>query len=122
MAIIVTVMGILVTASGLLILIAPGRFQGWFSKLPSTGRFWLAIGIRAVMGGAFLMAAPTCRLPLVVEVVGIIALVAALALILAGRERFDALMDWLLGLPQTVFRSWSIAAVAFGALLIYAGA
>ncbi len=85
-------------------------------------RFWTAILVRVAIGVLFLLAAPSCRLPVVVQVVGILALIAALAIFLIGRTRLDSFLTWWLGRPQSLIRSWSIVAIGFGALLIYAGA
>ena len=122
MAIVVTLVGILLVAAGVVIAVAPKRFIDWISSLEPGVRFWAAILVRVALGVWFLLAAPSCRLPVVVQVVGILSLIAAAAILLIGRTSLDAFMDWWLGLPQSLLRSWSVLAVGFGALLIYAGA
>ena len=122
MAIVVTLLGILITAAGVLIAGAPKHLIGWISSLDPGIRFWAAIFVRVAIGVAFLLAAPSCRLPVVVQVVGILSLIAAVAILLIGRRGLDSLLAWWLGRSQSFLRTWSIVAIGFGALLIYAGA
>ncbi len=122
MAIVVTLLGILMTAAGVVIAVAPKRLIGWISSLEPGIRFWAAILVRVAIGISFLLAAPSCRLPVVVQVVGILMLIVAAAILLIGRSRLDSHLAWWLGRPQSFLRSWSIVVIGFGALLIYAGA
>ena len=122
MAIVVTLLGILFTAGGVVIAVSPKRLIDWMSSLEPGIRFRAAILVRVAIGVFFLLAAPDCRLPVVVQVVGILMLIVAAAILLTGQTRLDSFMAWLLGRPQSVIRSWSILAIVFGALLIYAGA
>ena len=122
MAIVVTLLGILIMAAGVVIAVAPKRLIDWISSLEPGIRFRAAILVRVAIGVSFLLAAPSCRLPVVVQVVGILTLIVAAAILLSGRTRLDSLMAWWLGRPQSFLRSWSIVAIGYGALLIYAGA
>lgn len=67
-----------------------------------------------------LAVAPDCRAPLVIRVVGVISIVAAVALVIFGRVRLDAFIEWWLGRPALLSVS-ATGAIAFGALLVYAG-
>ena len=122
MAITVTIVGLLIIAAGVVIAIAPKRFAGWISSLDSVPRFWTAVLIRVAIGVTFLFAAPSSRVPLIVEIVGVLVLVAAFAILVLGRARVDALLAWFVDRPTTWLRLGSIAALGFGGLLIYAGA
>ena len=94
MAIVVTLLGILITAAGVVIAVAPKRLIDWISSLEPGIRFRAAILVRVVIGVSFLLAAPSCRLPVVVQVVGILTLIAAAAILLSGRTRLDSLLAW----------------------------
>ena len=74
------------------------------------------------MGVIFLISAPSCRLPVVVEVIGILSLIAAAAIVVIGRTRLDSFLAWWLGRPQPFIRISSIGAIGFGGLLIFSGA
>ncbi|MCG8591946.1 MAG: hypothetical protein MJE66_21840 [Proteobacteria bacterium] len=121
MAIAVSLVGVVVVLLGVAIAVVPERFLGTLASLESRPRFAIAVGVRVAMGVLFLLAAPACQLPTVVRVIGVIALVAAGGLLLMGRARMDAFVAWWLELPTAVLRSWSVVAIAFGALLVYAG-
>ena len=85
-------------------------------------RFRLAVGVRLVLGAALLIVAPSCRLPVVVQAIGAISIVAALAILIAGQERLDALIWWWITRPKSVMRISATFALAVGILLVYAGA
>ena len=121
MGIIVTGFGLLITLIGLLVLIRPLRFIAWIGAMPSKTRFWTAISLRLVFGALFFGVAPVCRSPIVVQIVGGIAIVAALGLLIVGRARLDQLVAWWLEQSAMALRAWSLIAIAFGILLIYAG-
>ena len=78
--------------------------------------------MRVVLGVVFLVVAPDCRLPLVVQIVGVVSLVAAFGILALGRKRLDAFIGWWLRRSPALFRLWASAAIAFGTLLVYAGA
>ena len=122
MEMIVSLVGILITAVGVVIAVAPKWFVDWMSSLDPGVLFWFGILARVSIGILFLLAAPSCRLPLVVQVVGVFSLIAALTMFVAGQARLASFTTWVLGRPQALIRSWSVVAVGFGMLLIYAGA
>ncbi len=80
----------------------------------------LAVVIRLVLGAMFLAVAPDCRAPQVIRVVGAISIVAAIAILILGRVRLDAFIEWWLGRPELI-RVSATAVIAFGGLLVYAG-
>ncbi|MEE9608137.1 MAG: hypothetical protein V3U03_10420 [Myxococcota bacterium] len=122
MAVVVTLIGVLVAAVGALASVSPSRLIGWVSALDSTTRFWTAVLVRVVLGILLLVAAPSCRAPLVVQVIGAVTLIAAAALVALGPKRLDAFVAWWLERPKSLVRGSGGFAVGFGALLIYAGA
>ena len=121
MAIIVSALGVVIAVIGAIGVASPHRLIVLLDRLQSPARFWLAVTTRAVFGAVFLAVAPDCRLPLVVQVVGVMSLVAALGMLAMGRERLDAFIGWWLSRSPTLFRLWATAAIAFGVLLVYAG-
>ena len=122
MAIVVTLVGILLLVAGLVIAVAPGHFIGWITSMSPVRRFWGAIIARAGLGIWFIYAAPSCRQPGVVHVFGVIMVIAAVALLIAGRARLEAFLAWWVGRPLSFIRGWSLFALVFGAVLIYSGA
>ena len=122
MAWIVSLLGAAIAAIGLLGVASPSRLLGWIGRLPPPRRLAIAVGVRLTLGAVLLLAAEDCRLPQLVRAVGIIAIAAAAALAALGPRRFEAFVDWWLRRPAPIIRSWAGVAVAFGALLLYAGA
>ena len=121
MAIIVSAVGVAIVLVGLLGMVKPRSLSDLIGRLVGPTRFWVAVVGRLALGAVFLAAAPQCRLPLVVQVVGVIMLLAALGLVVMGQGRLDSFVQWWLG-RSTLIRLASVVALAFGVLLTYAGA
>ncbi len=122
MAIGVTLLGVVITMVGATGLIIPSRLTCWIGRMPPSIRFKTAVVIRLVIGVYCVVAAPQCRQPVVVMAVGILALVAALTIAVLGQRRLDAFVGWWLGQSAALIRLSSLCAVAFGVLLVVAGA
>ena len=81
---------------------------------------YFAVMVRLVMGAALIIAAPESRFPVVFEVLGWIAIVAAVALVLMGRERVRRFMAWCAAkFSAAMIRLWLVFGIAFGGLLVY---
>ena len=78
-----------------------------------------AIVVRIILGVALLLAASVSKYPLLFKVLGWLALIAAAALPIIGRQRLITLLNWFQSLPDWVIRLWLIAGVMFGMLLLY---
>ncbi len=79
----------------------------------------LAVILRLILGAALVIVAPESRFPLVFEILGWIAIVAAVGLVFMGRARMRNLVAWFQRMPQPLIRIWLLFGVAFGALLLY---
>jgi hypothetical protein len=121
MAIIVSALGVAIVLLGAVGVASPRRLIGLVGQWDGPGRFRLAIVIRVLLGVALLAVAPACRIPVLVQLIGVVSIVVAFSLLLAGRARMDTVVEWWLTRPELV-RAAALLAVAFGALLIYAGA
>ncbi len=80
---------------------------------------YFAVVIRLLMGAALIVAAPVSRFPVVFEILGWIAIAAAVALIFIGRERMAALVAWFVHRSAWFTRLWLLFGMAFGGFLIY---
>ena len=121
MAIIVSAVGVVIAVIGAIGVASPHKLITLLDHVQSPTRFWLAVFMRVVLGVVFLVVAPDCRLPLVVQIVGVVSLVAAFGILALGRKRLDAFIGWWLRRSPALFRLWASAAIAFGTLLVYAG-
>ena len=91
--------------------------------LKNSNKLWLhvtAVIARLLLGALLIYQADASKYPHVMEVIGWIAVVAAIILILIGRERFAQLISWAATLVKSFGRVAGLLAVGFGAFLIYA--
>lgn len=100
--------------------LVPARLSDFVARFGSKGGLWFAAGIRLVFGLALWFAAPASRAPLLLQILGVLALVAAVILPFLGVERFKALIDWWTKLSPTAMRFNSLVAVIFGAAILWA--
>jgi hypothetical protein len=120
MAILAFVLSLFVAALGALGLISPMRLLDIVRQFQSQAGLYAAGAFRVVLGGALFFAAPFCRAPKVLRVLGIIILVAGLVTPFFGVERVHRLLSWWSGQGAMFLRVWAAFALAFGLLLAYA--
>jgi arylsulfatase A-like enzyme len=121
MALIVALLGALLTLLGVFGLISPRGLMLYLSSWQSERRIHLALAIRLVFGVVLIMAAPSCRFSEAVRILGIIAIVAAVVGVFMGTERMRALIEWWKNQSPAFIRVWLVFVVAFGVFLVYAG-
>jgi hypothetical protein len=121
MTIFVILVGLALGLAGIFGVVSPGRLARKILLWPARSRFITAVALRLVIGITFILAAPDTRFPTVILVLGIIALVAAFALLLVGPKRVTAMIEWWFRRPAGFTRGWSMLAVLLGAALVYAG-
>ena len=81
---------------------------------------YIAVIVRLVLGAALIIAAPASPFPIVFQVLGSIAIVAAVVLALLGRERIRKFTAWLSGrFSALIIRLWLLFGMAFGGFLVY---
>jgi hypothetical protein len=120
--VVVSLVGAVVAVFGLIGMAQPQRLTGWVNSAWLLDRLWLPVGIRLVLGAALIHTAPDCRLPQAVLVIGVISILSAISIPLAGSRRVRAFAGWWASQPPTFVRCWSLAAVVFGGFLVFAGA
>jgi len=81
---------------------------------------FVAVMVRLAIGVLLVLAAPHSRFPLAFEILGWLAIVAALLIPVFGRARIGRLLDWWSMRSATGVRLWSLAGLAFGCFLVYA--
>lgn len=81
---------------------------------------YFAVIVRLVLGAALIGVAPASLFPIVFQALGLIAIVAALALLVAGRERIrEFIVWWSERFSTLIIRMWLLFGMAFGAFLVY---
>ncbi|MFW2389217.1 MAG: hypothetical protein ACN4G0_12825 [Polyangiales bacterium] len=101
-------------------LLVPARLAAFAARFGTAGGLWFAAGIRLVLGLALWFAAPASRAPLLLQVLGVVALIAAVVIPFVGVDRFKRLIDWWTKLSPAAMRATSLFAVAFGAAILWA--
>jgi hypothetical protein len=121
MNIIVSVIGWVLVAEGLLGIIRPHlmleQFLGWSPDL----RLYATVGSRIVIGLLLFFAAPSCRLPRVIRIIGIIMFVAGFVYIFIGASRLGSIVEWISGKPSLVIQLLYLLAIILGGFLVYSG-
>ena len=84
-----------------------------------TWGYYVAVTVRLSLGLALIFAAPDSRFPVVFQFVGWLTIVAAVGLLMIGRDRLRTLVEWFDRLSNTVYRVWLLIALVFGLFLIY---
>ncbi|NNE35713.1 MAG: hypothetical protein HKN13_10775 [Rhodothermales bacterium] len=80
----------------------------------------VAVVIRLVLGAALILAAPLSRFSDVFVVLGWIAIVAAVAIPLVGRERVGIVLKWFADSAPLFVRLWLLFGLGFCCFLMYA--
>ena len=121
LALMVSLAGLAVAAIGLLGIAAPAALTSLLARWRVLTQLPVTLGLRVALGLLFVVAAPHCRLPDLVRFVGIVELVGAVVLLVAGREPLQRFVTWWLQQSPAFVRYWCSAALAFGILLAYSG-
>lgn len=80
---------------------------------------YFAVIVRLLLGLALIIVAPDSRFPLTFEVLGWIAIIAAVGLALMGRNRVRRFIGWFERFSLAIVRLWLLFGIAFGGFLIY---
>jgi hypothetical protein len=121
MAVFVSVFGFFMVLVGIVWGAVPAKLNALVAGWRSSMLLPWAVAARIALGILFLVAAPYCRAPGVVRIVGILALAAALGLVAMGPGRFQRFFSWWIERPPGFSRLLALVAVVFGVLVIWAG-
>ncbi len=119
---------IVVLVFGVTIFVAAGR--GIFapdklmtlvtSTMDQRWGIYIAVISRLVLGAALIGVAPASSFPIVFQALGWIAIVAAVVLAVAGRQRVRRFIGWWSErFSAPIIRLWLLFGLAFGAFLVY---
>jgi hypothetical protein len=117
---IIVVMGILVCVYSGWGIFAPQRLMQMVSGVMA--KDWgihAAVAVRLLLGSALIIAAPASRFPLIFQILGWVAIAAAVVLALMGRDRLRRFVSWFERISPLMMRVWLVFGLAFGGFLIY---
>jgi hypothetical protein len=121
MSVVVVIFGLFMLGMGCAILLSPERLKKGLRIFLDEQGFWLATGIRIVVGILFLLAASETRAPSFITAMGILFILAGVAIPFIGRERIERLANWWMERPDGVLRIWALAAGALGGVFVWCG-
>ena len=102
-------------------IIAPEKLVTFVTS--SMDKYWgiyIAVIVRLVLGAALIIVAPASLFPIVFQTLGVIAIIAAIALVLMGRERIRRFITWWSErFSAPMVRLWLLLGIAFGGFLFY---
>jgi hypothetical protein len=120
--VLVSLAGLAVAGIGLLGVAAPTHLTRILGSWRVLTGFPVTFVLRIVFGSIFVVAAPDCRLPTLVRVIGFLEFGGAALLLGLGAGRLDRFVEWWLQRPSSFVRCWCLGAFALGISLAYAGA
>ena len=121
MTTLIIIFGALILFTGGVILVNPEIIFGFLSKhIDKMELQALAIVVRLALGLLLILQSGVSRYPLAIEIIGWLAIAAAVIFTVIGHNNFRRLMSWALSLTKPYGRIGGIVAAGFGAFLIYA--
>lgn len=121
MTLLIILFGILIIIAGAWLLIDPKMIMGFLASQHE--QLWIhciAVVTRIVLGMALIMQSSVSRFPTIIEILGWLAIIAAIVLAVIGRGHFKRLMNWLLTGLKPYARFGGLISTVFGGFLIYA--
>lgn len=116
----VILLGLIVVLLGFLGMLKPTLLIGLTRSFWSSSKsLYYAIGIRLTLGIILILVGPNSRFPSVIQLIGVIAIVGAIAIPLIGAERIQSIISWWLRQPTWFIRMWSVVVIIFGGFLIF---
>ena len=117
----IIIFGALILLAGIVILVNPEIIFGFLSKhIDKMELQVLAIVVRLAIGVLLVQQSGASRYPLAIEIIGWLAIAAAVIFTVIGRNNFRRLMSWALSLTKPYGCIGGIVAAGFGAFLMYA--
>ena len=112
--------GILIIVLSLWGLVFPEKLAG---NVTSTVRKpWgpgFAVIVRVALGALFIVAAPQTGNPVIFKILGYLMLVAAVLILVLGRDRLARMTAYIAGRGASTLRAWLLLGLAFGAAVFW---
>lgn len=118
---VVWIIGALIVVEAGVLLVKPDLYRK-FIKLFGRGMLlYIPAAIAIVVGVVFLIFARDCHIPWVIIVIGLISAVKGLSIFAVKLETLKGVVNWLSARSDITLRLFGLLALAFGALILYAG-
>jgi hypothetical protein len=120
MAWIVVAIGALIAAMSLVVFVAPRRVASMLFPRLTVGTLRWATGFRIVVGALLVLAASGTKIPTLFTILGVLVILAGLALPVLGIDRVRLIAQWGLERPAWVLRIWATVVFGLAVLLVWA--
>jgi len=120
--ILVSLVGLAVAGIGLLGVTAPTNLTRLLGNWRVLAGLPVTFAVRIVFGSIFVIAAPDCRLPTLVRLIGFLEFGGAAVLLGLGAARLERFVEWWLQRSSSFVRYWCLGAFTLGMVILYAGA
>jgi len=120
MVALVKIFGVVLAFFGIIVLLRPSVLDSFLMFWQQGSRLQFAVLMRFVMGSVLVTAAPRCRLPGVILIVGVVLFVSGVAGLILGPERLRSLARWYADRSPMVQRLWALVSTGVGSLVLYA--
>ena len=120
MVFLVIALAVLLISIGLWGLIAPAPLLTFLSRWQTPEGLWAGAALRLILGLALWSVASGSRVPTTLQAVGMIFVVAGIAMPFIGLARFKSMVAWWLQKPPAFIRVWAVATLALGVFFVWA--
>lgn len=121
MSAVVVIFGLFILGMGAAVLLSPERLKKLLRVVLHKQAFRRAAGIRIIVGILFLLAASGTRAPSFITAMGILFLLAGIAIRFTGSARIERMANWWMERPDWVLRVWAVTAGTLGGVLLWCG-
>ena len=119
MAMLIRLLGAVIVVMGFIFGIKPEVFQKYVKFWNSRKRIVIGGIISFLFGVVFLLSASRCRVPAVITILGIWAIIKGIILFVLKERRLSTYLEWWSKKPLSVMRLIGIISLAFGILVIW---
>jgi hypothetical protein len=116
----VALFALFIVAMGIAGVLSPRRLLLMVTRAQSRFGLHFLAGFRLLVGAALLLAAPSSRAPLYLEVLGWLSLLSGLVTPFVGARRLEAILAWWRERSNGAVRVWSVLVLLFGISLAWA--
>ena len=120
MKILALVLGLIVSAIGMLGVAAPTLLLDFARSLQTAAALYAVAAIRIAFGTVLILAATGSRLPKTLRVLGALIVIGGLITPFIGVDGSRAMIEWVWDHGSVFMRAWAGVAVALGLFIVYA--
>lgn len=104
--------------TGLLLLVAPELIKKFAQRSVTGPKRYVWAFIAGSFGLLMLWAAPASRAMLLIQVLGVLAMLKGVLLLALPAAALSRFVSWWLGLVRAAYRVWGLAALAIGIIIV----